>query len=385
MAAHSPVLDIYSEENEILLNPRWPRRDYELLYQLAVQAQEEKKLQAHVWVATSGSTAEDLVGTKLVALSKQALRHSAEAVNLHLQAGPRDVWGQVLPSFHVGGLGVEVRAQRSEARVVPLLQENRWDVDFFYKQLREQHVTLTSLVPTQIYDLVMRHYRAPSALRAVVVGGGAFERELYEKARALDWPVLPSYGMTETASQIATASLQSLAEAEYPEMSLLSHAEARADERGFLQVRAQSLFSCYAQYRNNTVTVWDPKLAGWFTTEDQGEVAQGSIKVQGRGGDYIKIGGEAVSLPRLRSLLAKCVLEEKGRVDSVVLLDMPSDRLGKQIHAVSVVEPLLTEKMIQSYSQQVLPFEKIRKIHYIREIPRSELGKILWGRLRSML
>ena len=36
-------------------------------------------------------------------------------------------------------------------------------------------------------------------------GGGAVSDELYRDARALGWRVLPSYGMTECCSQVATA------------------------------------------------------------------------------------------------------------------------------------------------------------------------------------
>ena len=53
------------------------------------------------------------------------------------------------------------------------------------------------------------YYQWSALLRAL----SAFEAftELYREARALGWPCLPSYGLTETASQVATAPLESLA------------------------------------------------------------------------------------------------------------------------------------------------------------------------------
>ncbi len=144
MATHQGVINLTSSQNEILLNPRWPREDFEKLFSLATQVQEEKKkkknLQGHVWIATSGSTAENISSTKLVALAKKALLNSAEAVNRHLQSDSSDVWTQVLPPFHVGGLGIEVRSSLVGARVIPALKDNRWDVHHFYEILKKEKV-----------------------------------------------------------------------------------------------------------------------------------------------------------------------------------------------------------------------------------------------------
>lgn len=385
MASIENKLNMSSLENEILLNPRWPKEDYKNLFSLARKAQEERQLKAHVWVATSGSTATSISGIKLVALSKQALLNSATAVNLHLQSDSTDVWTQVLPPFHVGGMGVEVRASLVGAKVVPALKEHKWDANYFYKILQSEKCTLSALVPTQVYDLVVQNYKSPSHLRAIVVGGGALDEDLYKKARALGWPLLPSYGMTETASQIATATLQSLEQKEFPEIGLLSHAEVRKNSDGFLQVKATSLLTCYAQNIGSEAKSWDPKVNGWFTTEDRGEVVNEVLQIQGRSQDYVKIGGEGTNVTRLRSLLESCTRDLNINPIQITLLDVPSDRLGVEIHLVSMLSPENTAQVLELYSTKVLPFERIRQIHYLKEIPRSDLGKILWGELRRLI
>ncbi|AFY00236.1 AMP-binding protein [Bdellovibrio bacteriovorus] len=386
VSAQSPI-DLHCESNEILLNPRWPETDYQALYRLAEKSQSEKNLKSHVWIATSGSTANSISATKLVALSKQALMASARAVNLHLQSSAKDVWTQVLPHFHVGGLGIEIRAHLSGAKVVNALKDGRWDVQHFYDVLVSEGCTLSALVPTQVYDLVSHGLKAPATLRAIVVGGGAFEADLYKKARALGWPVLPSYGMSETASQIATASLDSLKQDEFPPVGLLTHAKARQNDGGYLEVWAESLFTCYAQNTETGSRVWDPKTAdGWFTTEDKGSVVHDSLLIEGRSKDYVKIGGEATNVARLRSVLESCALHLNPHWPTqVTLLDVPSDRLGAEIHLVSLLSEADTDKVLKLYSEKVLPFEKARKIYYMNEIPRSDLGKILWAELRRKL
>lgn len=386
MATPHFELDLSSEKNEILLNPRWPREDYQRLYSLAQSAQEKLNLNSHVWVATSGSTANAISGVKLVALSKQALINSATAVNAHLQVRSQDIWTQVLPHFHVGGLGIGVRASLVDGRVVNALKENKWDVNYFYQTLVDHKCTLSALVPTQIYDLVVHNLKSPPQLRAIVVGGGAFEVDLYHKARALGWPVLPSYGMSETASQIATASLASLQQDEFPPLGLLSHAQARQNAEGFLEVHATSLFTCYAQNEGEQQRWWDPKVNGWFTTEDRGSVQNGFLQIEGRSKDYIKIGGEGTNVARLRSVLEQTALALNAQWPlRVTLLEMPSSRLGFEIHVVSTLSSTDTEFLLQQFSEKVLPFERPRKIHYVNEIPRSDLGKILWGELRRLL
>lgn len=384
-ATHGPV-NFDSPENVILLNPRLPPDAHDSLRSLALRTQQERGLQGHVWFSTSGSTAESAQSVKLVALSKAALLASAQAVNAHFQVTAQDKWTQVLPHFHVGGFGIEARAYLSGSSVVPALKEGRWEVDYFYTVVQEQGCTLSALVPTQVYDLVMGGYQAPASLRAIVVGGGVLEKDLFAKARALGWPVLPSYGMTETASQIATGSLASLRETAYPAMELLPHAQARTNEEGFLEVAATSLLTCYAQNIDGEPRSWDPKVSGWLTTEDQGDVRGKELFISGRKKDYIKIGGEATNMARLRGVLETVVQRQNPAWSlRVTLVNVPSDRLGSEVHLVSSLNANQTQELLEAFTKDVLPFEKPRKIYYVDEIPRSTLGKILWGELRRKL
>lgn len=387
--ARTQLFDLESSQNEVLLNPRWPQTDYQSLQETALKAQEQLDLKSHVWIATSGSTASEIGSTKLVCLSKKALVASARSVNQHLQSVRQDIWAQVLPHFHVGGLGIEMRAFLAGARVVDALKEERWDPLYFYKTMVEQKCTLTALVPTQIFDLVMTHkLQAPKSLRAVVIGGGAFEPGLYLRARDLGWPVLPSYGMTETASQIATASLDSLKEITYPAIRLLNHAKARTTKDGYLEVWAESLFTSYAQRKmGGQVQVWDPKRDSWFKTEDRGFVdLQDGLIIEGRSQDYIKIGGEATNIAQLRLLLENKLAGQKPEwVNQVALVDVASERLGSEIHLVTTLEQSQALSVQKMYESLVRPFEKIRGIHYVTEIPRSDLGKIKWTQLRSLI
>ncbi len=386
----------FETENLVFLNPRLNQDDHQSLIDLAESVSKIRNLKGHVWIATSGSTAESIKSTKLVALSKSALMASAQAVNEFFKISEMDIWAQVLPHFHVGGLGIEIRAYLSHSKVVHALKNGKWNPTHFYQTLINHKVTLSALVPTQVYDLVALKLSAPSSLRVMIVGGGAMDESLYRQARALGWPVLPSYGMTETCSQIATASLESLIATkmlELPDLFLLPHSDVKTSETGLLKIKATSLLTCYAQRSATDLHHWDPKNEGWFTTEDHGEFnpIQRSIMIVGRDSEYIKIGGEGCNLASLRSHLSRAILEVAGQEVKekwplqLCLIDMPSERLGAEIHLVSTLKQDIAESVADKYSEFVLPYEKIRKIHFVDEIPRTELGKIQWNLIRRKL
>lgn len=380
------ILDPNYSGNILLLNPRMPIETQNTLTHVTHVAEQGLSLKGHVWLATSGSTARSESAVKMVALSKQAILASARAVNEFVKVSPNDIWAQVLPSFHVGGLGIVIRAALSGSQVVDVLTLEGWNAANFCYEVSQKNCTLISLVPTQVYDLVSGGHEAPKSVRVVFVGGGKLEKQLYLKARELGWPLLPSYGMTETSSMIFCAPLGSLQSLEYPQMECLPHAEVQVNEVGFICIKAHSLLSCYAQMQNGVPRFWSPLQNGWFVTEDRGDVSDQGLQIFGRHSDYIKIGGEGVNVANLRSILDECALKlNPDWAQKVVLLDMPSERLGAEIQLVSLLTEVETQELLKLYSQRVMPFEKIRKVHYGIQIPRSPLGKILWAELRSRL
>lgn len=335
-------IDWLSSESHVLLNPRMPEDERRRLESFVVD------LPGHVWLSTSGTTG----ALKLTALSKRALLASAAAVNRHLQSGADDVWLCVLPTFHVGGLGIYARAFLSGARVVT----NGWD-----------DVTLASLVPAQVSDLVRDRAVPPPSLRAVVIGGGALSADLYAAAHALGWPLLPSYGMTECCSQVATAALRG-----GPDLLLLDHIEARIEPDGRLALRSEALLTGYATEDG----FLDPKADGWFLTEDLATLDGRTLRVEGRRGDFVKIGGESVDLSRLDRILAGVLLDL--RADAAVF-PVPDDRLGHVIAlAVASGDP---DALAAAFNARVFPFERARRVVRVPEIPRTPLGKLIRSRL----
>lgn len=333
------MIDWTSAESHVLLNPRMPAEERAALERAV------PPMPGHVFVATSGSSGE----MKLVALSKGAILASAAAVNERLEARPDDVWCCVLPAFHVGGLGIHARAHLTGARVLSM----SWDPAAF----AATEATLASLVPAQVHDLVRAALRPPPTLNVILVGGGVFDPELQQQARALGWPVLASYGMSECASTVAVEGV------------LLPHLEARAEEDGRLAFRGASLLSGYV-YPDGRFT--DPKVGGWLVTDDLGEVDGRRVRVDGRVGEVVKVGGETVNLARLDRILR----EIAG--DAAAIVAVPDERLGAVIHLASTVE---AAAIVEAFNERALPFERIRQVHRVAAIPRSPLGKLLRSRV----
>jgi O-succinylbenzoic acid--CoA ligase len=354
------MIDLRSDETHLLLNPRMPADERGRLEKLAAAA----SLRGHVWIATSGTTG----SLKLTALSKDALLASAAAVNSHLGAGPDDSWYCVLPDFHVGGLGIHARASLSGARVI----EAAWDAHAFAETAARERVVFSALVPAQISDLVRERITAPSSMRAIVVGGGATLPAIFAAGRALGWPLLQSYGMTECCSQVATATYDS------PELHVLSHLEVRAESDGRLAIRGSSLLTGYAMFEEEGRPLFvDPKVDGWLVTEDLGVVEGGILRIAGRRGDFVKIGGESVDLRRLDRILEEIVVRTGG--DAAVLA-VSDERLGHVIHVAST-----RDGIAELFAERVLPFERARVVHRMSVIPRSPLGKLLRKRLAEEL
>lgn len=357
-------MDWESAENEILLNPRLPVSDREA----ALIHLPKANLSGHIWLSTSGSSGY----LKWVALPKSALLVSAAAVNQHFRSDSTDRWLNPLPTFHVGGLGILARAFLSGAAV---FSTSGWDPFQYAKSLLEHHITLSSLVPAQVFDLVQNKLAPPNCLRAIIVGGARLQPELYKQASELGWPLYPSYGMTEASSQIATA-----ASANDPALMVLPHISVKTVESGHLQLEGPSLFTAYAHIRNGSL-VLDQRPTP-FLTEDKGFLQGKQLTLLGRDTHFIKIGGESVDLLRLERILEEIKLE-LGFDSDVALFANEDSRLGHVIHLAATVPAV--QSLIECYNTRVLPFEKIRQVHYLQSIPRSPLRKLLLNELKKLV
>ena len=119
----------------------------------------------HVALLSSGTTGKYLKG---YIFSKEALLANAKAVNHHLQLTTQDLWGISLPTFHISGASIFFRAHLLGHDAMNL---GTWDAKNVINIINKHEVTITSLVPSQLYDLMMNKITPPRSLKKIILGG----------------------------------------------------------------------------------------------------------------------------------------------------------------------------------------------------------------------
>ncbi|MCY3719012.1 MAG: o-succinylbenzoate--CoA ligase [Anaerolineaceae bacterium] len=149
-------------------------------------------------VHTSGTTGVP----KGVVLTTGNFFFSAMGATLRLGHLPQDRWLCVMPLWHVGGLALVTRAILQGATVV---LHPRFDAEAFMHALQHEGVTMVSLVPAMLHR-ALDHLDGgwPGNLRIALIGGAPLSSALHEWSIDRALPVAPTWGLTETCSQVAT-------------------------------------------------------------------------------------------------------------------------------------------------------------------------------------
>jgi o-succinylbenzoate---CoA ligase len=324
------------------------------------------------FIPTSGSTG----APRLVELSRRAIVASARASaeNLGWQDGDR--WLLCLPLAHTGGLSIVTRCLLARQSVL-LFEPGPSGLLARIAELRgvAERATLMSLVPSVLAALLDAGFEPPAALRAVLVGGSGCSPALAARAHAARVPLLTSYGLTETASQVVTRRYAERFEPLAVRHGVVSsgHPLLRVELRftaGALAIRAPSLFSGYL---GETAAHLDPD--GFLLTNDQAELgADGELYVRGRLDDVIVSGGENIDPLEVEAAL--CSLPG---VKAACVFGTASPRFGQVVTAVLVTsdprqaDPShLAELLADRLARHKLP----RLAHIADSLPLTSSGKV---------
>lgn len=333
-------------------------------------------------VYTSGTT-----GTpKGAELSHAGFFWSALAHALHLGTRPSDRWLACLPLFHVGGLALLVR---SVLYGVAVVIHDRFDAELVSRALDEDGISHVSLVPTMLARVLEARGRkpAPSSLHCVLLGGGPASPALLEQARKQGFPLVPTYGLTEATSQVATGSphaplspsdggLQPL-----PGIAVRITRDdgfpARPGEAGEIQVRGPTLMRGYHRRPAETAHALH---GGWLHTGDIGVLAaDGTLRVLDRRSDLIVSGGENVYPAEIEE-----ALESHPQVAEAGVSAVPDPRFGRRPAAWVVPRAGCTPsaEQLRSWCRARLAGYKVPvAVRLVAELPRNASGKLQRARL----
>jgi len=332
-----------------------------------------------VIVLTSGTTGRP----KGVVLSGRAMAASAESWLGALP--PATGWLLALGLGHVAGLGILWRAI---AGCVPVRIVGRADPDALLAALvAEPPMSHVSLVPAQLARLLDAAGDATPrpTLRAVLLGGGPIPPALVTRAVRAGWPVVPTYGLSETGSG-ATA-LPTTEALDHPGSAgvalpgvLILIEDMDADGVGEIVVGTGARFSGYLGEAGPAAPAADPVRTGDLGRLDR----DGRLFVIDRRLDRIVRGGENISPAEVEAVL----LAHAAIADAVVV--GLADPLWGHVPAAAIVleegaadsgDEVLAAHCRTSLTGFKVPVSFLR----LDALPRTSGGKLRRGAVRALL
>lgn len=310
--------------------------------------------------ASSGSSGRP---PKCFFFTENALNHSAQACIQHLHATTGD-WVCPLPLWHLGGAMIPRRAalMQSQAYIYPL----PWNPILFSQFIEQHQAAWSSLVPTQVVDIVNSAIPAPSCLQAIVVGGAALDLATGIQAKKLGWPIVQSFGMTEAASQIATGNPHEPFRID--KLPVLPHWELKTDEKGSLSIRGKARFSSWVETDpQGHFHIHHIPAQDWWKTQDLVTLDNNTLSPIRRNDRNIKILGELIDLDSIEQAV-------QLHAQDICIMSIPHPRRGAELVACGI-HPM-KETAIKQWNKQSSSLCQITQSYPIA-IPRNPMGKIL--------
>ncbi|MGJ3248589.1 MAG: 2-succinylbenzoate--CoA ligase [Elainellaceae cyanobacterium] len=232
-----------------------------------------------------------------------------------------------------------------------------------------------SLVPTQLQRVLQNPHAISQLARfqTVLLGGAPAWADLLETARRYRIRLAPTYGMTETASQIATLKPEEFLAGCVSVGRILPHAtvtvepdyQNRKSATGRLSIYAKSLALGY---------FGDRPFNGLFQPDDLGFTDdQGYLHIVGRSSDKIITGGENVFAAEVETAIRKT-----GLVRDVGVIGVSDRHWGEAVAAIYVPSGHATsaETLSHALMGRLTKFKHPK--HWIRvdSLPRNAQGKL---------
>lgn len=326
---------------------------------------------------TSGTT-----GTpKGVVLTYGNIFASAAASAFNLGVLPGDRWLACLPLFHIGGLSIVFRSVLYGTGVV---LHHAFDEHELARSLRTQRVTHVSVVATMLQRLLdVDPEPCPPGLRVVLVGGGPVPPALLERASRLGYPVVQTYGLTETASQVATlapADARSrIGSAGKPLVTTQLRIDAPPGEPGEILVAGPVVTPGYFRRPEATHAAI---REGWLHTGDIGRLDDdGYLYMLDRRDDLIVTGGENVYPAEVEAALLR-----HPSIREAAVVGLSDERWGQIVAAALVGDRTSSPEQLRAFLLQHLAAYKVpTRIEWFDTLPTTASGKVQRRMVRQQL
>jgi o-succinylbenzoate---CoA ligase len=315
---------------------------------------------------------------------------SAVASAFRIGVLPEDRWLACLPLYHVGGLAILFRSCLYGTAVI---LHDGFEAKHILTSLKVNRATLVSLVPTMLARLLRENMTGADVpdLRLVLLGGAPAALDLLRQAARVGLPVAATYGLTEAASQVATAlpaqttakpgsagrpqlftAIDILDEARNP----LPHGEI-----GEIAVSGPTVMAGYAGDGEATQLAMRNQrlLTGDFGYLD----GDGDLWVVDRRADLIVTGGENVYPSEVER-----VLRAHRAVIAACVIGLPDREWGRRVVAAVVPaagQTVSGDELVDYCREHLAGYKRPREFVFVNELPQTDSGKIRRGFLAEQL
>ncbi len=312
-----------------------------------------------------------------VVLTWSNLYHSAVGINRSLKLKGDDCWLAALPFFHIGGISILFRTVLSGC---PTFIMDRFDTEGVLKAIDEKRVSIISVVPTMLTELIKSDKKNNlRQMKAIILGGAACDETLRREIIRRRLPVRTTYGMTETSSMITLSGPHDILKKSGSSGTVLPHRELIiVDEKtralppggsGRIMVRGEVLFSRYVGQSSGDIFSAD----GWFDTGDIGQLDKdGNLTVTGRFDNTIISGGENIDLDRIERAIGRL-----DGVNGVVVLPRRDKKWGQRpVAFIEMAGDSIDESFLMKLIADQLPRIMIPdRIITVASLPLTGSGK----------
>lgn len=224
-------------------------------------------------------------------------------------------------------------------------------------------------------------------LRLILLGGGAASPQLIQESLAAGLPIISTYGLTEAASQVATSTLENVAQKFGSSGKPLNFTQVQietsdgevlpAGEIGEIVVSGPTVMGGYYQNSEATEAVLDDDR---LRTGDIGYLdSDGDLWVLQRRSDLIISGGENIYPSEVESVLMR-----HPAIKEACVIGLEHPEWGQQVAAAVVFyqgKTISTESIQQHCRKSLAGYKIPRIIQFLDHFPRTASGKIVRNRL----